>query len=99
MMTKAEVPIDMLTTVADTVNGISFMKAPDKLIPVAVESEGVDLTGADAYHNAGYDGSNVKVAVFDVGFAGLPSAIPDELPADVVKIDCTGQLRIQQFFC
>ena len=87
---KANVSIDMLTAVADTVSGISFMKAPDKLIPVVVTSEGVGLTEADAYHNAGYTGSGVKVAVFDVGFAGLSSAIPDELPADVVKIDCTG---------
>jgi len=88
---RAKVPIDMLTTVADEVNGVSFMKAPDKLIPVTITSEGVDLTGADTYHNAGYDGSGVKVAVIDVGFAGLSSAISGgELPADVVKIDCIG---------
>ena len=88
---KAEVPIDMLTTIADTVSGVSFMKTPDRLIPVAVESEGVDLTGAYTYHNAGYDGSGVKVAVIDVGFADLPSAISNgELPDNVVKVDCTG---------
>jgi hypothetical protein len=88
---KAVVPIDMLTAVADTVNGVSFMKTPDKLIPVAVESEGVDLTGAYTYHNEGYSGSGVKVAVIDVGFDDLSSAISNgELPADVVKIDCTG---------
>jgi len=90
-VTKAEVPIDMLTAVADTVNGISFMKAPDKLIPVAITSEGVNLTGAATYHNAGYTGSGVKVAVIDVGFYDLSSAISKgELPADIVKIDCTG---------
>ncbi|MGD8982102.1 MAG: S8 family serine peptidase, partial [Desulfobacterales bacterium] len=89
---KAKVPLDMLTTLADTVNGISFMKAPDKLIPVAVTSEGVDLTGADTYHNAGYDGSGVKVAVFDVGFIGLSAAISrNELSNNVVKVDCTVQ--------
>ena len=81
----------MLTAVADNVKGVSFMKTPDKLIPVAVESEGVHLTGADTYHNSGYTGLGVKVAVFDVGFIGLSSAISnDELPADVVKVDCTG---------
>ena len=80
-MIKAEVPIDMLTAVADNVKGISFMKTPDKLIPVAVTSEGVGLTGADTYHNAGYTGSGVKVAVFDVGFDRLSRAISnDELP-------------------
>jgi hypothetical protein len=84
----------MLTAVADTVNGVSFMKTPDKLIPVAVESEGVDLTGADTYHNAGYTGSGVKVAVIDVGFDDLSSAISNgELPDNpdkLKKIDCTG---------
>ncbi|MFO7554813.1 MAG: CFI-box-CTERM domain-containing protein [Desulfobacterales bacterium] len=90
-LTKAEVPIDMLTTIADTVNGISFIKTPDRLIPVAVTSEGVNLTGANTFHNAGYTGSGVKVAVIDVGFSGLSSAISaGELPGNVVKVDCTG---------
>jgi len=91
---RAEVPIDMLTAVADEANGVSFIKTPDKLIPVAVTSEGVGLTGADTYHNAGYTGSGVKVAVFDVGFAGLSSAISNaELPGSpdkLKRIDCTG---------
>jgi len=91
-VTKAEVPIGMLTAVADNVKGISFMKTPDKLIPVVVTSEGVDLTEADMYHNAGYTGSGVKIAVFDVGFIGLSGAIlNDELPNNVVKVDCTVQ--------
>ena len=89
---KAKVPIDMLTAVADNVEGVSFMKTPDKLIPVAVTSEGVGLTGADTYHNAGYIGSGVKVAVFDVGYIGLSNAISNnELPNNVVKVDCTVQ--------
>jgi subtilisin family serine protease len=88
---KAKVPINMLTAVADNVDGVSFMKAPDKLIPVAVTSQGVDLTRADKFHDADYDGSGIKVAVFDVGFIGLTNAIPDELPAGVVKVDCTKQ--------
>ncbi len=88
---KAKVPIDMLTAIADNVKGVSFMKTPDKLIPVDVTSEGVDLAGAATYHNAGYSGSGVKVAVIDVGFDDLASAISSgELPDDVVKIDCTG---------
>ena len=62
---KVKIPIDKLTLVAENVEGISFMKTPNKLIPMAVTSEGVNLIGADAYHNAGYDGSGVKIAVFD----------------------------------
>ena len=89
---KAKIPIDMLTAVADNVDGVSFVKAPDKLIPVEVTSQGVDLTGADIFHNEGYDGSGVKIAVFDVGFIGLSNAISNnELPNDVVKVDCTVQ--------
>jgi subtilisin family serine protease len=86
-MIRAQVPMNMLTAVADTVNGVSFMKAPDTLIPTAVESEGVTLTGASAYHHAGYDGTGVNVAVIDVGFAGESS---DILGTNVVKVDCTG---------
>jgi len=89
---KAEIPINMLTTVADNVDAVSFMKAPDKLIPVTVTSEGVNFTGANDFHVAGYDGSGVKVAVFDVGYIGLSNAISNnELPNNIVKVDCTKQ--------
>jgi subtilisin family serine protease len=89
---RAQVPIDRLTDVSDSVSGISFMKATEPLIPAAaVTSEGVDLTGADTYHTAGYDGSGVKIAVIDVGFKSLSDAINHgELPNTVVKVDCTG---------
>lgn len=91
-VTKAKVPINMLTAVADNVDGVSFMKAPDKLIPVAVTSEGVNLTGADNFHFAGFDGTGVKIAVFDVGFIGLSDAISNnELPNNIVRVDCTKQ--------
>ena len=86
-MIRAQVPVNILTAVADTVSGISFMKGPDPLIPTSVDNEGVSLTGADTYHNDGYDGTGVKVAVFDVGFAHLSSAI---VGTNVVKVDCTG---------
>jgi len=101
-VTKAKVPIGMVTAIANTVKGISFMKIPDKLIPVTVESEGVDLTGAGNYHNAGYTGSGVKVAVIDVGFAGLSSAISGgELPNNpdkLERIDCTGASCVSSSF-
>ena len=90
-VSKVRVPINMLTTIADTVSGILFIKLPDRLMPVAVESEGVNLTSASSYHSSGYTGSGVNVAVIDVGFALLNDAIDNhELPSNVVKIDCTG---------
>ena len=90
-VTRAEVPIDMLTAIADNVKGFSFIKLPDRLMPVAVESEGVNLTSAFSYHSSGYTGSGVNVAVIDVGFDNLSSAISSgDLPNSLIKVDCTG---------
>jgi len=87
---KARVPIMRLGEIADSVEGISFVKLPDKPIPL-VTSEGVSLTGAPAFHFAGYDGAGAKVAIIDLGFAGLSSAISaGELPSSIISIDCTG---------
>jgi len=87
---KARIPISMLTDIADNVKGISFIRLPDN--PHAnITSEGVNLTGTSSYYSAGYHGQNVKVAIVDLGFAGLSAAIASgELPNSVVKIDCTG---------
>lgn len=87
---KAKTPINMLETIADNVKGICSIKLPDKAIPLAIESEGVSLTGASFYHSAGYTGSGVKVAVIDTAFAGLSSVISHgELPNTAIMIDCT----------
>ena len=88
---KIKAPVNMLKTIADTIKGVSFIKLPDTLLPLAVESEGVDLTGASGYHSEDFIGSAIRVGVIDVGFAGLFSAISKgELPNNVVKVDCTG---------
>ncbi len=90
-VSKIKAPINMLTTIADNVEGVSFIKLPDKLIPLIVESEGVALTEASFYHSEGYTGTGVKVAVIDDGFAELSAAISDgEIPNSVVMVDCTG---------
>ncbi len=53
--------------------------------PSAVFSEGVALVGADAWHQAGYRGQGVKIAVLDAGFQGYEERIQQgELPADVI---------------
>jgi subtilisin family serine protease len=87
---KSKVPISMLDVIADQVEGVSFIKLPDR--PLAdVVSEGVSITGASTYHSAGYAGENVKVAIIDLGFAGLSATISSgELPTSVIKLDCTG---------
>ncbi|MGD2030159.1 MAG: S8 family serine peptidase, partial [Desulfobacterales bacterium] len=90
-ISKVTAPIHMLTAIADHVKGISFIKPPDRLIPVAVQSQGVNLTSASSYQSSGYDGSGVNVAVIDVGFDNLSSTISNgDLPNSVIKIDCTG---------
>ena len=48
-----------------------------------VISQGVGLHGADAWHNAGYRGKNVKVGVIDSGFEGFSELQGNELPNNV----------------
>ena len=90
-VTKADVPISMLTEIADKVSGIGYIKLPDRPSPLAYQSEGVVLSGAFSYHSDGYTGLGVKVAVIDLGFAGLlPAILNGDLPSNVVTVDCTG---------
>ncbi|MEW6571808.1 MAG: S8 family serine peptidase [Nitrospirota bacterium] len=87
---KAKVPISALRLIADEIEGISFIKTPDKAAPQVTQSEGTDLTGAVTYHLAGFRGSGSKIAVIDVGFANLSSAIAGgELPHTLIAADCT----------
>ena len=90
-VSKIKAPINMLKAIADNVKGVSFIKLPDKPIPLIIESEGVALTGASFYYSEGYTGTDVKVAVIDGGFAELSAAISDgEIPNSVIMVDCTG---------
>ncbi|OGP88515.1 MAG: hypothetical protein A2156_03575 [Deltaproteobacteria bacterium RBG_16_48_10] len=87
---KARVPILFLDQIADHVEGVNFIKRPDRPY-VGQVSEGVNLTGASFYHASGYAGQDVKIAIIDLGFAGLSEAISaGVLPPTVIKIDCTG---------
>ncbi|RJQ14131.1 MAG: choice-of-anchor D domain-containing protein [Nitrospiraceae bacterium] len=95
---KAKVPVNMIKQIADNVAGISFIKLPDKPLPLSYTSEGVGLTGASVYHSTGYKGAGVKIAIIDVGFKGLSSAISaGELPGSVAKIDCTSSCTSTTF--
>lgn len=46
--------------------------------------EGVDVTGAQDWHAAGFTGRGVKVGVLDLGFDGYRNLLGEELPAQVV---------------
>jgi len=90
-LVKATVSLSQLSTIADTAAGISFIRPPYIPYPMAVTSQGVAAIGADAFHSAGYDGSGVKIAVIDLGFAGLSGAqASGDLPYSVQQNDLTG---------
>lgn len=73
---RAEIPIPQLIQAAEAVGGVSFIRRPYRPHAAAIISEGVDrIAGASTYRNAGYYGQGVKIAVIDLGFAGLSEAI------------------------
>jgi len=81
---QALVPITALRQVAAWPE-VRWVRLPYRPLPLAVTSQGVAYTGADDWHSAGYSGSGVKVAVFDVGFAGYSSLIGSgDLPTAVI---------------
>ncbi len=91
---KVRLPLNpAVLTIVDLIlqhTGIAFIRPP--AIPQALAvTEGIALTGAAAYHASGFRGRGVKIAVIDLGFAGLSAAqARGELPATVQKIDYTG---------
>ncbi len=90
-MIKADVPISMIIPTADSLPEVQFIRLPDRPHPEGYVSEGVGLSKATKYHAIGYYGSGVKVAVIDATFGNLDAVISSgDLPAGVVKVDCTG---------
>ena len=88
---KVRIPLSALEKIADRVRGISYIRLPYLPCPLATVSEGVDLSGALAYHNSGYNGQNTKVAIIDLGFIGLSLAQANgDLPSTVITQDFTG---------
>lgn len=88
---KVRIPLSALEKIADRVRGISYIRLPYLPCPLATTSEGVDLSGALAYHNSGYEGQGTKVAIIDLGFIGLSSAQANgNLPSTVITQDFTG---------
>jgi uncharacterized repeat protein (TIGR01451 family) len=82
-------PLLLLLQLADFA-GIAYIRPP--LAPQALAvSEGVALTGAQTFHANGLRGQGVKIAVIDLGFAGLSAAqARGELPTNVITFDFTG---------
>jgi len=88
---RVRVPIDRLEDLAEDVAGIVFIREPFRPVPLAVVSQGVALTGASDFHDAGFEGQGAKVAIIDLGFSGLSSAqAAGELQNVVFTHDYTG---------
>ncbi len=60
-----------------------YIKTPNTPISFAI-SEGVDLTKANEYHIAGYNGQGVKIAVLDEGFHGYENLLGTDLPNGLI---------------
>ena len=79
---RATVPIDRLRALSET-SGVKRVREPYRPKPKEVVSEGVRVTGADAFVRASRaNGAGVSVGVLDAGFKGVQALVPDELPQD-----------------
>jgi subtilisin family serine protease/uncharacterized membrane protein len=87
-LTAVEIPADRIEAMVNDIDDIQHARLPLRFFPMSVTSEGVSLTGAVNYHNAGYTGAGVKVALIDVGFKGLSDAQKNgDIPYDVKTYD------------
>ena len=56
----------------------------DAVLDDGIKGEGVSVTGAEEWHEAGYRGQSVRVGVLDLGFDGYRSLLGSDLPENVV---------------
>ncbi|MEA1871477.1 MAG: S8 family serine peptidase, partial [Candidatus Bipolaricaulota bacterium] len=88
---KVSVPLSQLSTIVSQLGGISFIRPPYTPYTLAITGEGIAAIGADAFHVAGITGSGVKIAIIDLGFAGLSQAQGrGDIPYSVQQHDITG---------
>jgi subtilisin family serine protease len=79
---QALVPVSAVRPLADLPE-VVYVREP--AVPqLTATSEGVTATHTTEWHDIGYDGSGVKVAVISLGFAGYDSLLGTELPTSVI---------------
>jgi hypothetical protein len=92
---QALVPLDTLESLARRPD-VRVVREPRRPAPVAPlrvgdqTTEGVAASNVSAWHTAGYDGTGVRIAVIDVGFADYIDLLGTDLPASVTVYDWTG---------
>jgi hypothetical protein len=84
---RVRVPREHLRALAD-IPGISFIRRPRLFTALGPRTtEGVLPTGALLLHSAGWRGQNVKIAIIDLGFAGLSRALDSKVIKREVIVD------------
>src|SRR3712207_5096393 len=72
--------------------GVAYVREP--LVPVvaSIAGEGVPTSAANVWHQAGRNGAGVRVAIIDVGFAGLAERqAAGDLPRSITTLNlCAG---------
>lgn len=87
---EVDVPAAHLTELAG-LPGVRFVRRPYRPMPLVI-SEGVGVSGANTFFQAGYHGQGARVAVIDVEFGGLTAALAaGELANVVFSHDYTGE--------
>lgn len=89
-------PVDRILDVAGQ-SAIDYIRPPDYVMPAEIEivsatSEGVAVANAKAWHDLGYAGQAVRIAIIDGGFQNYTTKLGSELPPAVnVKNFVDGQ--------
>lgn len=80
-LVRAAVPGDKLVTLAGQ-QGVREVRRPDEPVPMAITSEGAQLSKALDWRANGQQGAGIKVGILDVGFGRLEATqAQGELPA------------------
>ena len=88
-LVQATVPVSELTAISQQ-PFVKYIRSPYKL-SIDEVSEGVDVINASLFHDEGFKGQGVKIAILDGGFAGYQSRLGTELPNTVmIKSFCEG---------
>ncbi|MDB9822638.1 S8 family serine peptidase [Deltaproteobacteria bacterium] len=89
-MAALEIPADNIENMVTDIEEIKHARLPLQFFHQAEISEGVNLTGATEFHDAGFKGAGVKVAVIDSGFKELSEAQENgDIPYSAVNYDFT----------